>query len=58
MSPHIGSYPHPPLSAYRDEAQMLLEELAIQSREMIATAAGGGVTSEVSGWVVTGKGPI
>ncbi len=48
MSPHIGPYPHPPLSAYRGEAQMLLEELAIQSREMIATAAGGGVTSEVS----------
>ncbi len=48
MSPHIGPYPHPPLSAYRGEAQMLLEELAIQSREMIATADGGGVTSEVS----------
>ncbi len=48
MAAHIGSFPLPPLTSYHEEAKMLLEELSIQSREMIATVAGGGVTSEVS----------
>ncbi len=48
MLPHIGSYPHPKLSAYREQAQMLLEELSTQSREMISTVTNGGVASEVS----------
>ncbi len=48
MAAHIGSSLLPPLASYNEEAKMLLEELTIQSREMIATVAGGGVTSEVS----------